>query len=149
MEHADALGLSKSGHLSLKHTVNIQPLLLGFSFPTGEVGLMEDACLHKSIKEWALSIKAVSQSFPGFFSLGSSCLCQEWWAPMRTVWVFCQKQEWTSAPGKHIFRHLSGNYNSFALREEPDWPLLKYYFCLVRLYFPGWCISRQEEFPQK
>lgn len=80
---------------------------------------------------------------------GSPCLCQERWASMRTDWVLCQKQEWTFVPGKHIFRHLPENYNCFALREKPDWPLLKYYFCLVRLHFPGRCISRQEEFPQK
>lgn len=47
MGHANASCLSKSGHLSLKYTVNIQPLLLVFSFLSGKVGLMGDTCLHR------------------------------------------------------------------------------------------------------
>lgn len=54
--------------LSLKYAMNIQPLLLGFSFPTEEVGLMGDTCLHR-VYQGALSTKAVSQSITGFFSL--------------------------------------------------------------------------------
>lgn len=68
---------------------------------------------------------------------GSPCLCQEWQTSMRTGWVLCQKQAWTSTPGKHIFRHLHENCNCFALREKPDCLQLKYYFCLARCHFPG------------
>lgn len=105
MWRADASRLSKPGHLSLKYALNMQFLLLCFSFSTremGMMGLMGSTCSPKSW--WGLSsvyqvwIPVLHQNLLVRVPLPVLGL-------MWTSWALCQDQSWAPGPGKHIFRH--------------------------------------------
>lgn len=109
MGRADASCLSKPGHLSLKYILNIQFLLLGFSFSVREMvlmGLTGSTCSPKDW--WGLSsvyqvwVQVLHQNLLVRVPLPAA----DWWWSMWTSRAFCQDQAQAPGPRKHILRHL-------------------------------------------
>lgn len=135
MGRADASCLSQLGHLSLKYTLKIQPLLR-LRFPHQGDGADGGHSLAKGPTSSELCLSNLGPS-P---SLGSSCECPH--APAETdgdprglAEPSARTRHGHLAQGNTFLGAYMKNDHFFAFREKPAWLQLKYFFYLARRPF--------------
>lgn len=141
---ADALCLSKLGHLSLKYILSIQPLLLDISSPRDRWGWQKHLLANDPMRsELCLSDLGLSPSLESARE-GPHASAET----ARDPWALNEPSVRTRHrrldQGNTFLGVYMKNDHFFAFREKPTWLQLKYYFCLARHHFHSWKISRQE-----